>query len=122
MLDIEQYTRTVSAILKLLTSGTKIYSSGEETNSNLSGEEVMTYNHYLVGYSLELKARGLSDVANITSVVYNDKAFKGLVLCEAKKNLISSLLEQQDDGFDHLIQGKGKGVTLLYRAPGVDKT
>ena len=50
-----------------------------------------------------------------------------LVLPHNQKRLISSILErpecQENDGFDDLIQGKGKGlVLLLHGPPGVGKT
>ncbi|KAL8767276.1 MAG: hypothetical protein Q9209_006202, partial [Squamulea sp. 1 TL-2023] len=81
----------------------------------------------LTSYSLELKQWDVFSVTKITEVAYNNEAFHGLVLQEQKKRLISSLLERQDgqqnDGFDDLIRGKGKGlIFLLHGPPGVGKT
>ena len=125
MLDTEHSHRGFSK-LKFIPD-TKTYGSGLEANKELSDEEIMTCIHWLPGYSLELKEWGFFLVSNVTEVAYNDTAFDGLVLQERKKRLILSLLErpncQQDDSFDDLIQGKGKGlVFLLHGPPGVGKT
>lgn len=87
----------------------------------------MTCGFSIPGYSLELKLWGSFLVEDVTEVAYNDKAFHSLVLQEQIKRLISSLLERQDhpqeDDFDDLIQGKGKGlIFLLHGPPGVGKT
>ncbi|KAL8719666.1 MAG: hypothetical protein Q9181_008036 [Wetmoreana brouardii] len=127
MLDLAQYPRTIQGSFQKFISGTKIFTSGLEANAKLSDEEIMTSYDCIPGYSLELKQWSLFLVTNVTEIAYNDKAFHGLVLQEQKKRLISSLLEsqdcQQDDGFDDLIQGKGKGlIFLLHGPPGVGKT
>lgn len=127
MLDLEQYQRTIPKSSRPFVAGTKIFTSGLEADAELSDEEIITCCCYIPGYSLELKLWGLFPVTDITEVAYNDKAFHGLVLQEQSKKLISSLLERQDyqqeDGFDDLIQGKGKGlIFLLHGPPGVGKT
>ncbi|KAL8960229.1 MAG: hypothetical protein Q9193_003026 [Seirophora villosa] len=126
MLDLAQYQGTTLAPWKFV-AGTKIFTSGLEANTELSDEEVMTCSGRIPGYSLDLKKWENFRVTEITEVAYNDKAFHGLVLQEQKKRLISSLLERQDyqqeDSFDDLIQGKGKGlIFLLHGPPGVGKT
>ena len=110
-----------------LTSNGKTYVSDLEADRDLSDEEIMTCPPWKPGYSLDLKEWGRFLVTNITEVAYNDTAFDGLVLQEQKKRLMLSLLERQDcqqnDNFDDLVQGKGKGlVFLLHGPPGVGKT
>ena len=72
------------------------------------------------------KVWGHFEVAKIQGVGFNDEAFSTLVLPEGKKDLILSLVQQQEnnsDGFDDLIKGKGKGlIFLLHGPPGVGKT
>ncbi len=127
MLDMEQFRRSLPTVFGSIVTGTKIFSSGSEANAKLSDEEIMTCDPHIPGYSLEMKLWGLFLVEDVTEVAYNDKAFLGLVLQEQSKRLISSLLErqnyQQEDDFDDLIQGKGKGlIFLLHGPPGVGKT
>lgn len=126
MLDIEHWGQTQGSS-EMFVSGTNSFISGTEALSKLSDEEIMTCPSSIVGYSLESKRWDNFAVEKITDIAYNDKAFDGLVLSETKKRLISSLLEgqddQQDDEFDDLITGKGKGlIFLLHGPPGVGKT
>lgn len=93
---------------------------------SLSDEDTMLCNSWIQGYSLKNKVWGHFEVAKIQEVGFNDEAFSNLVLPEEKKDLILSLVQQQDDngdGFDDLIKGKGKGlIFLLHGPPGVGKT
>lgn len=93
---------------------------------SLSDEDTMLCNSWIQGYSLKNKMWGHFEVAKIQEVGFNDEAFNNLVLPEEKKDLILSLVQQQDDngdGFDDLIKGKGKGlIFLLHGPPGVGKT
>lgn len=130
MLDSKEFTHAVIGHYAFV-PGTQIYESVAEAISNLSDEEIMISCSVLHGYSLELKRWGVFKVSCVTEVAYNDKAFHALVLVEQKKKLISSLLNgqgdqhdnQQEDDFDDLISGKGKGlIFLLHGPPGVGKT
>lgn len=127
MLDFRAWGRSVAGSNQKFIFGTSINESGTEAMSNLTDEQMMTCIPFLPGYSLELKRWGLFPVSNVTVVTYNDKAFHRLVLSEQNKKLISSLLmrhdNRQDDKFDDLISGKGKGlIFLLHGPPGVGKT
>ncbi|KAL8653580.1 MAG: hypothetical protein Q9226_003795 [Calogaya cf. arnoldii] len=126
MLDLEQSERAKGYPMSFV-AGTKTFTSGLEAIAELSDEDIMTCCYCVPGYSLETKKWVMLLVRDVTDVAYNDEAFHGLVLQEQSKRLISSLLERQDyqqeDGFDDLIQGKGKGlVFLLHGPPGVGKT
>jgi hypothetical protein len=128
MLDIEHYSRSVTgSSSREFIFGTRVFNTVAEPNLEFSDEDIMTCYYYITGYSLELKRWGNFFVDNIKDIAYNDRAFDGLVLPEGQKKLIYSLVGrqafQQDDGFDDLIQGKGKGlIFLLHGPPGVGKT
>jgi hypothetical protein len=128
MLDPEQYDRHVKkAVHNVFVLGKHAYSSAEEARQQFSDEDALTCYHSLPGFSLETRTWGMFLVSNIQEVTYNDDAFHNLVLAEEKKRLISSLVQQQSsdetDGYDDLIQGKGKGIIfLLHGCPGCGKT
>jgi AAA+ superfamily predicted ATPase len=62
----------------------------------------------------------------IRSVEFNTEAFEKLLLPPAQKRLLLALVENHisnGDGFDDLIEGKGKGLVFaLHGEPGVGKT
>ncbi|PQE13758.1 AAA family ATPase protein [Rutstroemia sp. NJR-2017a BVV2] len=128
MLDPEQYGRDVrQSGCNVFVLGKDTYSSAEEARQRFSDEDSLTCHHSIPGFSLEARTWGMFLVSNIKEVVYNDDAFHNLVLAEEKKRLISSLVQQQSshegDGYDDLIQGKGKGIIfLLHGCPGSGKT
>jgi hypothetical protein len=128
MLDPEQFGRDVRQYgHKSFILGKETYSSAEEAHQRFSDEDCLTCYHSLPGFSLETRTWGMFLVSNIKEVAYNDDAFPNLVLTEEKKRLISSLVQQQSsqegDGYDDLIQGKGKGIIfLLHGCPGSGKT
>ena len=65
------------------------------------------------------------NIENISSIVWNDEAFAGLVLAADRKNLLRSLVDAHsaDLGFDDFVQGKGQGLIInLFGPPGVGKT
>lgn len=63
---------------------------------------------------------------NVTDIVWNNQAFSSLVLPEDTKDLVRAFAHsqiQQEQEFDDVIQGKGKGVIMLLSGPpGVGKT
>ena len=80
----------------------------------------------LKGYSLKNKKWLTFYIGSVLEIEYNDSAFESLVLPSDHKDLILALAESQvqhKDGFDDVIQGKGKGmIMLLSGPPGVGKT
>jgi|SRR5271156_2861397 len=94
--------------------------------SRLSDEDFLICHYLAPGFALAEKRWCLLYVNNIAEVVYNSEAFKCLLLPDAQKQLIHSLVKVHTDSrlsFDDIIAGKGKGmVALLHGEPGVGKT
>lgn len=68
------------------------------------------------GYALESKRWGIFNIECVKEMEFNPEAFQGLMFEENKKRLIRSLVTQhgkEDDNFDDLIKGKGKGLVFL---------
>ena len=65
-------------------------------------------------------------VENLEDVVWNEEAFKKLVMKEERRRLIHGLVKAHSQGeetFDDFVQNKGRGlVCLLTGSPGVGKT
>jgi hypothetical protein len=94
--------------------------------SRLSAEEFLICHYSAPGFSLTEKRWCLLYVDRIVEVVYNSDAFDCLLLPDAQKNLIYSMVKVHTDprlSFDDIIAGKGKGmIALLHGEPGVGKT
>ncbi|TGO49973.1 hypothetical protein BCON_0195g00310 [Botryotinia convoluta] len=69
---------------------------------------------------------GQFSVDGLKDIVWNEDAFKKLVVDETRRKLIHALVRphrQDDASFDDIIENKGKGlVGLLSGSPGVGKT
>ncbi|KAH7104373.1 P-loop containing nucleoside triphosphate hydrolase protein [Auriculariales sp. MPI-PUGE-AT-0066] len=81
----------------------------------------------LLGFSFGCKSWGAFAMSRLQDVVWNDDAFRALVLGEKQKTLIHSLVRQHasdsSSGFDDIIVGKGRGlIGLLAGPPGSGKT
>ncbi|KAH6860522.1 P-loop containing nucleoside triphosphate hydrolase protein [Alternaria alternata] len=89
-------------------------------------QHLLTVSGELLGFSLARKSWCVFDIDLCQPVRYNWQAFSKLVLPTSQKDMIRSLVTAQkngDLGFDDIIQGKGKGITLLlHGTPGVGKT
>jgi hypothetical protein len=94
--------------------------------SKLSDDDFLICHYLAPGFSLAEKRWCLLYVSRITDVVYNTAAFECLLLPEAQKQMIYSMVKVHTDprlSFDDIIAGKGKGmIALLHGEPGVGKT
>lgn len=90
-------------------------------------EEDYVRSHYQVpGFALLEKRWGWFRIDQISDVDWDDEAFNFLMLPSGQKRIVRALTRQhtsQNDSFDDLIKGKGRGcVFLLHGAPGIGKT
>ncbi|KAI1740251.1 P-loop containing nucleoside triphosphate hydrolase protein [Xylaria scruposa] len=97
-----------------------------EEPMTLTFEELLLCTPVPRGYSLDTKKWAQFFVDYIQDIAWNENAFPSLVLPGSYKEVIISLVEdqlQQNDIFDDVMKGKGKGVIfLLAGPPGVGKT
>lgn len=59
-------------------------------------------------------------MSRLLDVKWNDQAFQDLVMDKSAKMLVHSMVKQhssQDDAFDDIISGKGKGIIALFSGP-----
>ena len=94
--------------------------------TSLTNDQLLLCSASLKGYSLKNKKWLTFYIDCVLDIEYSDSAFESLVLPSDHKELILALAESQvqhKDGFDDVIQGKGKGmIMLLSGPPGVGKT
>ncbi|KAE9962180.1 hypothetical protein EG327_002388 [Venturia inaequalis] len=95
----------------------------------LTTEQKMICTALVWGYSLKTKMWLNFFTWAISEIVWNEGAFDRLVLPPLQKELFLNFTESQncyknsEDAFDDVIDGKGKGMTLLLCGPpGVGKT
>ncbi|TID15879.1 P-loop containing nucleoside triphosphate hydrolase protein [Venturia nashicola] len=95
----------------------------------LTTERKMICTALLRGYSLTTKMWLNFFIGSTTEIAWNEGAFNRLVLPPLQKELILGFTESQncykdnEDAFDDVIEGKGKGmILLLCGPPGVGKT
>ncbi|ESZ91435.1 AAA family ATPase [Sclerotinia borealis F-4128] len=93
---------------------------------DLRDDQLLLCANWINGFSLTHKTWGQFSVSGMTDIVWNEDAFKKLVIHETRRKLIHALVRshRQDDAtFDDIIENKGKGlVGLLSGSPGVGKT
>ncbi|KAK7046702.1 AAA family ATPase [Favolaschia claudopus] len=99
----------------------------EKAARGLTEEETLLTTNILRGFSFTEKQWFQLFIENYSDIVWNEASFDRLVLPDASKSLIralvSSHLRVEDDKFDDIIKGKGRGlVTVLHGSPGVGKT
>ncbi|KAL4244344.1 hypothetical protein ABKN59_010662 [Abortiporus biennis] len=97
----------------------------EVKTQSLSDDELLLASPVVYGFSLADKMWLEFNVELVKTIVWNDEAFRSLVLPPGRKTLLQSLVEahNQDLGFDDFVQGKGHGLVInLFGPPGVGKT
>jgi hypothetical protein len=74
------------------------------------------------GFSFKNKKWGEIIIEHLTPVVFDEEAFKRLVLPSDQKALIQALVEKQGETISDFISQKGGGcIFLLHGPPGVGK-
>lgn len=77
----------------------------------------------LFGFSMVTKKWGVFKVEDLSDVQWRDDAFQRLVMPDAQKRMIMSLVQYHGQGFTDVIEGKGGGlIFLLHGEPGQGKT
>jgi len=92
----------------------------------LTPDQLLICSHRVLGFSLSNKEWGAFAVSGLQDVVWDEDAFKKLIIEPKRRDLICSLVKSHrsdQNGFDDIIRNKGKGlVGLLSGGPGVGKT
>ncbi|KAI8624322.1 P-loop containing nucleoside triphosphate hydrolase protein [Xylariaceae sp. FL1651] len=92
----------------------------------LTEEQLLLCTPILRGYALRTKLWLEFFIDSVREIVFNDNAFKSLVLPEGHKSLILAIAQAQlknKDIFDDVIVGKGRGIIMLLSGgPGIGKT
>lgn len=126
MIDPKEFDNNTSVYVPELDELLAPSKIGTPAGVNFSDDEFIICGHEIPGLSLVWRRWAHFRVEHIHEVQFDDDAFDQLVLSEDKKKLIKSLVEQQggdDEGFDDIVKGKGKGLVFLLHGPaGVGKT
>lgn len=93
---------------------------------SLTGDQLLITTPIVLGFCFGNKQWLGLPLSRLLPIDWNPLAFKQLVLNQRSKDVIYSLIKYhraQDDGFDDIIAGKGKGtICLLSGPPGCGKT
>ncbi|KAJ7488314.1 P-loop containing nucleoside triphosphate hydrolase protein [Mycena latifolia] len=105
----------------------KAAQAAEKAARGLSDQELLLATNVIRGFSFSEKKWFLLFIDGFSEINWNEASFDRLVLPEASKTLIRALvtshLREEDNKFDDIIKGKGRGlVTVLHGSPGVGKT
>ncbi|KAG9239197.1 putative ATP-dependent zinc metalloprotease FtsH [Amylocarpus encephaloides] len=97
-----------------------------EAKGTLSPYHLLLTSKTLRAYSLKDKAWFEVKLEHVKEIEWNKSAFSSLVLPEDTKDLVCAFAQsqiKQDQEFDDVISGKGRGVVMLLSGPpGVGKT
>jgi hypothetical protein len=104
----------------------QIQEARDLTHDPITEEEFQITHFAVAGFSLSEKRWGWFHIDSVGPVCFDSGAFDALMLPQKQKRLIRALTARTTsgaDGFDDLIQGKGKGcIFLLHGEPGIGKT
>ncbi|KAL3299754.1 P-loop containing nucleoside triphosphate hydrolase protein [Colletotrichum asianum] len=87
---------------------------------DVSDEQLTICSPVAFGFCFGNKKWGGFATSRLVDINWDDQAFKDLVLDEPTKTLVRSMVKKhssQDDGFDDIISGKGKGIVCLFSGP-----
>ncbi|KAK9420368.1 putative AAA+ ATPase domain-containing protein [Seiridium unicorne] len=104
----------------------KVQEQRDTVTNPITAEEYQITHFATTGFSLSEKRWAWFHIDSVVPVSFDSGAFDALLLPQKQKRLIRALTAKttsSGDGFDDLIQGKGKGcIFLLHGEPGVGKT
>ena len=123
MVDAEAYaTHNPSSIL----NEPYVFPEYFITTRDLSEEQLIVCAYWINGFSFLSKTWGRFVVENLSGIVWDEEAFKKLVMKEERRRLIHGLVKahrQDQSSFGDIVQDKGRGlVCLLAGSPGIGKT
>ncbi|KAI3393464.1 hypothetical protein diail_4228 [Diaporthe ilicicola] len=129
MIDVKTYHR--------LDANDSIWVVGfgkDHEEGKLTEEDCLLASAMCRGYSMNAKKFLELSVDNLTEIEWNTSCFEDLVLDPSTKKTVQALVSthsqkrgssdgKNQDGFDDIVKGKGKGlVCVLHGPPGVGKT
>lgn len=95
----------------------------ENLDNTIDEDWLFSAPHFIMGYVFNSRKWCSLFIDNYSDIVFNENAFKALVLNETKKQVIESLVEYCDDTFSDMISGKSGGAVMLFHGmPGLGKT
>ena len=99
----------------------------ESSKREFTEEELLIASPVVLGFSFGEKLWLEFSVSGIKDIEWNDDAWDSLVLPGTEKDIIKALVSShysaKKEGFDDVIQGKGKGlVFVLHGTPGTGKS
>ncbi|KAI5924090.1 hypothetical protein F4810DRAFT_665652 [Camillea tinctor] len=119
-------SKKTSSPIKVRSTITQDGPSREES-TQLTDEQRFLAVPTVKGFALESKRWCSFEIANISSISWDDGIFENLVIDDGEKELLLALIARKatsgNISFDDFTKGKGKGLLLLLcGAPGIGKT